>query len=221
MPADATELTIENSALMLIDHQPWVAFMCEGDQTLLLNNVAFLARAAKILGVPTVLTTVGASGTVPLVDPIFSQIGDVFPEIKPIDRVTTAAWSDPRVREAVEATGRRKLITAGLSTEVCLAQAVLGALKDGYEVYFATDCSAGVTREGHEDAKLRLVQAGAHPVNVPVCISEWTPVATSPERAKLVDISLEYGGSQSLALQYVFAQTAAGTVRTPAPAAAE
>ena len=67
----------------------------------------------------------------------------MFPEITPIDRTSTHAWSHPEVRAAVEATGRKKLIMAGISTEVCLAQSVLAALKDGYEVYFVSDCSAG------------------------------------------------------------------------------
>ncbi|MBB5084098.1 isochorismatase family protein [Nonomuraea endophytica] len=115
--------------------------MLQLDGNALLDNVAMLARAAKLLEVPTVLTTVGAQGGA-LADPIFTRISDVFPDVTPIDRTTTAAWSDPNVKAAVEATGRRKLIMAGLSTEVCLAQTVLGALKDGYEVYFASDCSA-------------------------------------------------------------------------------
>jgi nicotinamidase-related amidase len=78
-----------------------------------------LPRAAKTLGVPTVLTTVGAQGSV-LVDPILSQISEAFPEITPIDCTTTAAWSDPNLRATVEATGHTKLVIAGLWTEVCL-----------------------------------------------------------------------------------------------------
>ena len=95
---------------------------------------------------PAVLTTVGAKGSV-LADPILKEISEVFPEITPIDRTSTHAWSHPEVRAAVEATGRKKLIMAGISTEVCLAQSVLAALKDGYEVYFVSDCSAGFSRK--------------------------------------------------------------------------
>jgi hypothetical protein len=76
--------------------------------------------------VPTVLTTIGAQGSV-LVDPIFKEISDVFPEVTPIDRPSTNAWSHPGVRAAVDATGRKKVIMAGLTTEVCLAQTSLGA----------------------------------------------------------------------------------------------
>jgi hypothetical protein len=98
-----------------------------------------------------------AKGSI-LVEPIFKQLSDLFPGVTPIDRISTHAWSHPEVRKALDATGRKKLIIAGLVTEVCLAQSVLAALKDGYEVYFVSDCSGGITTESHEDAKLRMIQ---------------------------------------------------------------
>src|ERR1700680_3684194 len=154
MTDNPNELTIENSVLVLIDHQPAVALAVHSiDHGLLIDNVAGLARAAKDLGVPTVLTTVGAQGSV-LVDPIFREISDVFPEITPIDRTTTHAWSDPNFRAAVDATGRKKLIMGGIVTGTCLSQSVLAALKDGFEVYFVSDCSGDVSKEAHDDAKV-------------------------------------------------------------------
>ena len=141
MTNNPNELTIENSALVLIDHQPAVGLAVHSiDQGLLVTNVGALARAAKALSVPTVLSTIGAKGSV-LVDPIFKDISDVFPQITPIDRTTTHAWSDPNFRAAVDATGRRKLVIAGIVTGTCLSQSVLAALKDGFEVYFVSDCS--------------------------------------------------------------------------------
>jgi Isochorismatase family len=119
MSENPNPITIDNSALILIDHQPWVAFSVQSiDSTLLVNNVAALATAAKAVDVPTIVTTVGASGG-PLDDPPFSQISDVFPDQEPIDRVSTNAWED--IKPAVEATGRRVLLMAGIWTEVCLA----------------------------------------------------------------------------------------------------
>jgi nicotinamidase-related amidase len=220
MTNNPTELSIDNSALVLIDHQPWVAFSVEVDGAVLINNVTLVARAAKALGVPTVLTSVNAEGGV-LADPIFSQITDVFPELTPIDRTTTAAWSDPNLRTAVEETGRKKLVMAGLTTEVCLAQTVLGALKDGFDVYFLSDCSAGVTKEGHEDAKDRMIQAGAKPINWAVLTSEWTPEINSPERSLLTEVLVDHGGKTSYAVQYLMAQISAGLVPAPETMAAE
>ena len=209
------ELTIENSALVLIDHQPWVAFGVKSiDTGLLVNNVAGLAQTARDLGVPTVLTTVGARGGV-LADPIFKEIGDLFPDVKPIDRTSTHAWSHPQVRAAVEKTGRKKLIMAGLVTEVCLAQSVLSALKDGFEVYIVPDCSGGLTVEAHEDAKIRMVQAGAKPISWTAVTAEWVPDYLMPERQAVTDIALKRGGSYGLQIEYVMQQVAEGIVPLP------
>lgn len=215
MTRNPNELTIQNSAVVLIDHQPWVAFAVESiDKNVLINNVTGLALAAKTLGVPTVLTTVGAKGSV-LADPLFSQISDLFPQVTPVDRTSTNAWSDPSLRAAVNATGRKKLIIAGLWTEVCLAQTVLSALKDGFEMYFVSDASGGVSKEAHDDAKARMIQAGARPMNWLGVVAEWTPDYTSPERNALTDALLRHGGGVSLAVQYLLAQVTAGLVPMP------
>jgi nicotinamidase-related amidase len=215
MTKNPNELTIENSVLILIDHQPWVAFAVHSiDPGLMMNNVVALAQAARDLGVPTVLTTVGAKGSI-LVDPIFKEISDLFPGVTPIDRTSTHAWSHPEVRKAVDATGRKKLIMAGLVTEVCLSQSVLAALKDGYDVYFVSDCSGGITPEAHEDGKARMVQAGARPMSLWSVLSEWTPDFTSEERQALGDVTMRRGGLVTLLGEYVFAQIEAGLVPTP------
>jgi nicotinamidase-related amidase len=208
----SNELTIENSAVVLIDHQPAVALNVHSiDQGLMVGNVAALSRVAKGLGVPTILTTVGARGSV-LSDPIFKEISDVFPEITPIDRPSSNSWAHPEVRAAVEATGRTKLIMAGLLTEVCLAQAVLPALKDGYDVYYVSDCSGGSTKEAHDDAKVRMTMAGAKPINWMAVAAEWAPYWASPEVAT---VAAAYSGSAGLARDYVMAQVTEGIVPLP------
>ncbi len=215
MTKNSNELTIENSAVVLIDHQPAIAMISPSLRTeVLVNNVAGLARAAKALKIPTVLTTVGAKGSI-LTDPIFTEISEAFPDVTPIDRTTTHAWSDPRVRAAIDATGRKKLIMAGIATEVCLAQSVLAALKEGFEVYFVSDCSAGVTQEAHDDAKVRMTVAGAKPINWLAVISEWTPEVMSPERAALTDVLSKRAGASSLWIDYVLAQVKEGIVPPP------
>ena len=200
---------------MLIDHQPGVGLAVHSiDQGLLLANVAGLAQAANALGVPTVLSTIGAKGSV-LVDPIFKEISDVFPDITPVDRPSSLAWSHPDVRAAVDATGRKKVIMAGLVTEGCLAQSVLPALKDGFDVYFVSDCSGGVTREAHDDAKVRMTQAGAKPITWLNVTGEWAPDYRSPERATLITPYSLHGGSISFAIDYAMDQVTAGVVSVP------
>ena len=215
MTSNPNELTIENSALVLIDHQPGVALSVHSiDHSLLINNVAGLAQAAKDLGVPTVLTTVGAQGSV-LVDPIFKEISAIFPDITPIDRTTTHAWSDPKFRAAVDATGRKKLIMAGIVTGTCLSQSVLAALKDDFEVYFVSDCSGDVTKEAHDDAKVVMRQAGARPITWLNLTGQWVPDYRSPERAALASNYSQRGGGVGLMTDYVIDQVAASVVPAP------
>ena len=214
-PENPNTLTIDNSAVVLIDHQPLVAFTVKSmDLGLMVNNTAALAQAARDLGVPVVLTTIAARGGV-LVDPIFKEISAVLPDVTPIDRTSTNAWSHPDVQKAVQATGRKKLIMAGIATEICLAQSVIGALKDGYEVFFVSDCSGGATPETHHDAKVRMVQAGAKPIDRLAVISEWVPVSTSPDRLKLYDVMQTRGGGVALLSDHVMAQVQAGIVPLP------
>ena len=205
MSENPNEITIGNSALILIDHQPWVAFSVNSiDAGLLINNLAGIASSAKALDVPTILTTVGAQGGV-LKDPTIKGLADVVPDVTPIDRVSTNAWED--IRGAVEATGRRTLLMAGLWTEVCLAQTAISAIADGYRVFFISDCSGGMSAEAHEDAKQRLVQAGATPINWMAIICEWTPDYTTDERQRVNPPVMEHGSMAGLAVEYLVAQT--------------
>ena len=150
-----------------------------------------------------ILTTVGAEGGA-LRDPLLNGLAEVLPDLTPIDRVSTNAWED--IREAVAATGRRTLLMAGLWTEVCLAQTAVSAMADGYRVFFISDCSGGLSEEAHEDAKARLVQAGATPINWIAVVCEWTPDYTSEERNRAIPAVMKYGSMAGISVEYLVAQ---------------
>src|SRR5205814_9201768 len=123
-------LTPENSALILIDHQPFqFAGLRSHDTQSVINNVVGLAKSAKIFGVPTLLTTVVQDRGGYLI----KQLQDVLPEQKPIDRTFINTWEDARVVEWVKKTDRKKIVMAALWTEICLAMPAIHALGDGYE----------------------------------------------------------------------------------------
>lgn len=194
-------LTPQNSMLLLIDHQPQMAFASHSiDVQLLVNNVTGLAKSAKIFNVPTVLTTVAAKS---FSGPIFSNVQEVFPDYNPIDRTTMNSWEDPKVVEAVRQTDRRKLVMAALWTEVCLATASLSALEDGFEVYIVTDASAGVTIEAHEMAVQRMIQAGAVPVTWLQVLLEWQRDWARQETYNAVmSVAKEHAGGYGLGINY-------------------
>jgi nicotinamidase-related amidase len=155
-------LSPDDHTLILIDHQPQMAFATKShDIVELRNNVTGLAKAAKVFKVPTILTTVAEAS---FSGPLFPEIQAVFPDQQPIDRTTMNTWEDDRITDLVAGHGRRKLVIAALWTEVCGVGPVLSAIDEGYEVYFVTDASGGVSREAHDMAVTRMVQAGAHPI---------------------------------------------------------
>src|SRR5450432_91971 len=119
-----TLLTPEESVVVLVDHQAFqFANMHSHEPQVVVGNTIALAKTAKVFGVPTILTTVNeeAGGY------ILSGIQEVFPDQKPINRSSINAWQDPKLVEAVAKTGRRKLVIAGLWTEVCVAMPAMQA----------------------------------------------------------------------------------------------
>lgn len=136
----------EDSILVLIDHQPFqFANLNSHEPTMIVNNVIGLAKAAKIFGVPTILTTVLEERGGYLI----KGLQDVFPDQKPIDRTFINTWQDARVVDEVKKSGRKQLVLAALWTEVCLAMPTIHALADGYDVFIVTDASGGVSAEAH------------------------------------------------------------------------
>lgn len=186
-------LTPDNCALVLIDHQPFqFAGLRSHDPQTIINNVVALAKTAKLFKVPTLLTTV----TEERGGYILKQLQDVFPEQKPINRTFINSWEDKRVVDWVAKTGRKRIVMAALWTEICLAFPVIHALGDGYDVYFVTDASGGVSLEAHEIGVQRMIQAGAVPLTWGVLSAEWqrdwAREATLPGLAQIV---VEHHGS--------------------------
>lgn len=155
-------LTPQNCAITLIDFQPAMFFGVQShDRLTIMHNAAILAKAAKLFKIPTVLSTV-AKDT--FSGPLAAEITSVFKDHKLIDRTSINAWVDPYFRKAIEATGRKKIIVAGLWTEACVLFPTLDMLKAGYEVYIPTDACGDISKEAHERSVQRLIQAGAVPI---------------------------------------------------------
>lgn len=157
-------LTPQNAVLALIDYQrEQYAGVGSVEHDELLVHVTMLGRIATAFELPVVLSTVyvkhGMSGT-------NAELRDALPGVPEIDRTTMNSWEDPDFRAAVERTGRKKLILAGLWTEVCVAFPAVDALRAGYQVYVVADAIGGVSRVAHESAMQRMIQAGVIPISV-------------------------------------------------------
>jgi nicotinamidase-related amidase len=155
-------LTPTNNFLVLIDYQPQMLFGVGGiDRQLLKNNAIGLAKTAKAFKVPTILTSVE---TASFSGYIFPELLEVLPKNEIYERSSMNTWDDTRIRAAIKSSGRKKVVFAGLWTEVCITMPTLEALKDGYEVYFVEDASGGTSQSVHNMAVQRMIQAGAVPI---------------------------------------------------------
>ncbi|MFF8469063.1 hydrolase [Streptomyces griseus] len=201
-------LTPEESVLVLIDHQPFqFANLNSHEPTMIVNNVVGLAKAARVYDVPTILTTVlEERGGL-----IIQGVQDVFPDQKPIDRTFINTWQDRRVVDAVKATGRKKLILAGLWTEICLAMPAIQAAGEGYEVYAVTDASGGVSAEAHDMAVRRMVQAGVVPITWLAVMGEWQRDWAREETIPgAAEVQAQHGGATGVAFAWETQLLAAG-----------
>ena len=151
-------LTSENAALVLIDHQvglmTGVRDISTGE---LKHNVVALAKAAKALKLPIVVTTTARES---MWGPTFPELAEALPEIPIIDRASVNAFDDEKVAQAIIATGRKKLIIAGISLEICAAFPAMTAVGKGLDAYVAVDASGTFSETKRQVGLLRMLQAG-------------------------------------------------------------
>lgn len=187
------QLTPDNAAMLLIDHQAGLFLGVHSiDQQILKNNAIALAKTAKVFNLPTVLFTSSAKGPN---GPTIPEIVELFPDREILDRSPINLWNDPKSRAAVEATGRKKLIMAAITTDVCLAFPALAALKAGYDVYAVIDASGTWSPQAEMATVLRLTQAGA-------IMTNWVAVAAElkhdEERSTTPAMNKVYGEHMGL-----------------------
>jgi nicotinamidase-related amidase len=167
-------LTRQNTVMVVVDYQPFqFAGVQSVDRDLLLENIVSTVKIAKLFGVPIVHSTINvATGRG---QPTVPELAELLADDPPIDRTTTNAWEDADFLAAVRATGRRKLISCALWTEICLAFHALDALREGYEVYPVVDAIGGTSVEAHRAGLERVIQAGGKPVG-------WVSLAAELQR---------------------------------------
>jgi nicotinamidase-related amidase len=150
-------LTQENSAFVLVDHQ---LGLYTGVRDIpideLKHNIIGLVKAIKAFKIPIIVTTTTES----MWGPMIPELRELLDEVPIIERTTVNAWDDQRVCDAIEKTGRKKLIMTGITTDVCLAFPAITAVGKGYDVYAVIDASGAFTVKQGELGVIRMVQAG-------------------------------------------------------------
>ena len=192
MTSDLGVWTADDCALVLIDYQQemFEVIRSETSADLVEMHVRLLAKAAKGFDMPIVLSTVGVGFG--FNGPTLPSIQSELDGIEPIDRSSMNAFEDDAFREAVEATGRKRLIVGGLHTEICLTFATVQALKDGYEVLYVTDAVGGRSQSAHRTGIQRLAHAGAVPTTALAVVTELFRDWASPLAAAAQEVIYWY-----------------------------
>lgn len=184
MSASAMDrLTPDNAALLMIDHQTGL-FNGVTTQTPheFRANIVGLAKLAKIFKLPTIITTSAENGPN---GPVMSEITSLLPAAKIVSRPGEInAWDNREFTTAVETTGRKKLLVAGISTEVCVAFVALSAVRAGYDTYAVLDASGTWGSLVEDIAIRRMTQAGVKPTTVVACGAELQGDWRNPSAAE-------------------------------------
>ncbi len=197
-------LTPDNSQLILIDHQPQMAFGVQSiDRQILKSNTVALAKAARIFGIPTTITTVETES---FSGHTYPELLEVFPEVPLLERTSMNSWDDQKVRDALASHGRKKVLVSGLWTEVCNNMFAFSAMAEGgYEIYMVADASGGTTVEAHDYAMQRMVQAGVVPVTWQQVLLEWQrDWARRDTYDAVMALVQEHSGAYGMGVDYAY-----------------
>jgi nicotinamidase-related amidase len=186
-------LSDKNSILVLVDYQPTMfSGVGSGDKTIIRNAAYCSAKAAAILGVPVVLTSINPAGN----GNFLAEISSLFPGQEVYARAVPGfdAFEDEKVWNAFKKTGRKKMVVSGLWTSMCFAYTALHGLREGYEVYGLMDAGGDSTPDAHRYGIERMLQAGVVPITVESLVSEWMHTWTNPKAGELVkEVYSRYG----------------------------
>lgn len=207
-------LTPQNSQLIFIDQQPQMAFGVQSiDRQVLKNNTVGLAKAAKIFNIPTTITTVETESFSGYTYP---ELLDVFPNQKVLERTSMNSWDDQKVRDALAANGRKKVVVSGLWTEVCNTTFALCAMLEGnYEIYMVADASGGTSKDAHDYAMQRMVQAGVVPMTWQQVLLEWQrDWARRDTYNAVTNLVREHSGAYGMGVDYAYTMVHKAEQRT-------
>jgi len=181
----ASEVLLDpnDTVILLLDHQTGL-FQTVKDVPLaaLRNNTIALAKIGELAKAPILTTASEPNGPN---GPLMSELAAAAPSATYVPRKgEISAWDNADFVKAVEATGRKTLIIAGVWTNVCVAFPALQAKADGYKVYYVTDASGDPSEMAFHTTLARLTQAGIIPVTTNVVLCEFQRTWNRPDAAQ-------------------------------------
>jgi nicotinamidase-related amidase len=173
----------EDSLLLVIDPQEKLVKMIHNREEVV-QAISRLLKFASIFNIPVVLTEHYPQGLGYTVDEVKADL----PDYQPITKRIFSCFGVPEFSQALEATGRRRLLVVGIETHICVSQTVHDALLQGYRVHVVADGVGTRKREDHDIALVRMRHAGAIVTTSEALLYEVTERADTDEFKHLLDL---------------------------------
>ena len=176
-------LTPEATILVLIDYQERL-FPVMHDRERLLRNVLKLVRGAAVFGLPVIVTEQYPRG----LGPTLPEIRDLLPGVTPIAKTCFSACDEAGFMAALDASGRRQVLLAGIETHVCVCQTAVTLARSGRQVHVVTDACASRDPANEVAAYTKMQAAGVSPTNVEMALFELLKVGQGGVFKQIRDI---------------------------------
>lgn len=162
----------EEAVLLLIDIQGKLAQVVE-ESALVVGNIATMVQGAKLLDLPILWLEQYPKG----LGPTDERIAEHLTEEKAIEKITFSAYDTEEFVQALQQTGRKKILLAGIEAHICVYQTAAQLLENGYEVEVLADCVSSRTASNREVGIQKMMQLGARVTSVEMALFEMQQVA--------------------------------------------
>ena len=165
-------LNKEQTVLVLIDIQGKLAQIVD-ESDFIVDNIATVVQGAKLLQLPILWLEQYPKG----LGPTDERIAKHLTEQQPIEKITFSAYDTEEFVQALEQTGRKKVLLAGIETHICVYQTAAHLLANGYEVEVLADCVSSRTAGNREVGIKKMLQLGANITSVEMALFEMQQIA--------------------------------------------
>lgn len=185
---------IEDTVILLIDHQEGtINFSANRPHEVIISRARALAKIAKALQMPVVLTT---SQEDQEQGPLIKDLQEILPE-QYASRIKregiTNAWNDEHFKAAVlkAADGRKHVIMAGLTNDVCIVWPAISMQEEGFDVQVVIDGGGSPTEIAEDVARKTWEGQGVRTTTINQFVSELVHSWATPEGEKVKPILAE------------------------------
>lgn len=170
------QLNLEDSLVLIIDVQEKLLNAVFNKEQVEKKS-AIVAEAAKILGIPVVVTEQypkGLGNTIPAVKDALAEDTEVF------EKTAFSALNNEEILEAIKKHNKKQILIFGIETHICVSQTTAALRELGYDVSVIKDACGSRAEEEYLAGLERMKDNGAYIITTEIALFEWLKGAKHP-----------------------------------------